>query len=197
MKQILIWRSVFVGLALFLLLAGCDQGREVEKGANPEIILKGKNITYNGTPLELGGELSDWLKVLGPYERKDMGDLMWDSLGLQIGPRYKEVGHFRVVLNHRPTPKYRDPGPAPGEEGGPVKQTFSGYLEIGGVGVDSQTTVEDINKKIEYPYGFSCSRGINICSALIGKSKKLIDITVDGRKEKSVVYEVFFSVNGK
>lgn len=196
MKAILIWRRVSVGLAVLLLLAGCDQGSEVEKGAKPEIILKGNHVMYNGTPLELGGELKDWVEVLGPYDRKPkegIAILRWDSMGLKVWPKNHTVDTFGIVLNHRPSPKYRDPGPAPGEEGGPVKKTFSGYIEIGGVGIDRRTTVEDINKKIDYPYGFSCSRGMNACSALIGESKQLVGINVDGRKEKSLIYSIELS----
>lgn len=105
MKEILKLRGFYVGLAVLLLLAGCDQGREVEKGARPEIILKGNHAIYNGTPLELGGELSDWLEVLGPYERKAMGDMLWDSLGIEVVRSYSKAKIFRVILNHRATPQ--------------------------------------------------------------------------------------------
>lgn len=193
MKEILKLRGFYMGLAVLLLLAGCEQGRDVEKGDRPKIILKGNHVIYSGTPLELGGELSDWLEVLGPYERKAMGDMLWDSLGIEVVRSYSKVKIFRVILNHRFPPKYRDPGPAPGEEGGAVKQIFSGYLEIGGVSIDSETTVEDINKKIDSPYGFSCSRGMNICSALVGEKKQLIAVNVDGRKEKSPIYSIAFT----
>lgn len=180
---------------LFLpLLVSCDQGHQVERGGKPEAILEGSHIIYDGKPLKIGGSMDDWLEVLGSHSRggPGIGPYLWDGLGVMIAHHYSSSEEIVFVINHRPPPKYRDPGAAPGEDGGPVKNTFSGYLEIGGVGIDSQTTVEDINKQIDYPYGFTCSRGMNMCSALVGEEKQLIAISVDGRKEKSPVYSIAF-----
>lgn len=183
---------------LFLpLLVSCDQGHQVERGGKPEAILEGGHIIYDGKPLKVGGPMDDWLGVLGSHSRggPGIGPYLWDGLGIKIAQNYSSSEEIVFVLNHRPPPEYNFEKrwrKEPGEEGGPVKNTFSGYLEIGGVGIDSQTTVEDINMQIDYPYGLTCSRGMNMCSALVGEEKQLIAISVDGRKEKSPVYSIAF-----
>ncbi|WP_411832400.1 hypothetical protein [Pseudoxanthomonas mexicana] len=201
-------------LALLLPLNGCDFARsqwsqftaglreattaprEIKRGAKPEIIIKGDQITFDGKPLRLRADVKEWIEVLGPNFRIYRGDLIWDEKGLIaiLHPQNKsKVRTLSVELNFKQLyeewdPEYKESGP--GKKGVP-KEFFKGYLEINGLPIDAQSTIHETNRRAHGELSISCSRGINICSDHARKpGTPLLYFSVDSRKEQSIIYEV-------
>ena len=57
----------------------------VNKNKQPQIIIKGGELRYNGHPLKFGDTYSNWVKVLGkPSRFSGYNYHTWDNLGIAI-----------------------------------------------------------------------------------------------------------------
>ena len=122
---------------------------KVDKNKQPQIIIKGNEMRYNGQLLELGDTFDNWVKVLGKPTRFSGDNVhIWDNLGIIIYLRDRRAGYTNKIsvvsvmdiffnfesrdqiFEHIP---YFSP-----------KNAFVGYLEIDGTGVDSTSKVWEV-----------------------------------------------------
>lgn len=133
------------------LLALPEKPHIVDKNKQPQIIIKGGELRYNGHQLKFGDTYSSWVTVLGKPSRFSGDNIYtWDNLGIVAvlkargadGPGFtNKITQLDVFLNHKPRdpifehiPNFRP------------KKTFPGYLEIDGASVDSASKVWEVNR---------------------------------------------------
>ena len=96
-----------------------ERPHKVDKNKQPQIIIKGGEMRYNGKALKLGDTFANWVKVLGkPSRFSGYNIYTWDNLGIVAGLKSRgadgpgftnTISHLSVFFNHKP----RDPfGPA-------------------------------------------------------------------------------------
>jgi hypothetical protein len=171
--------------------------REINRGAKPEVIVNGNDITIDGQPLRLGADAQEWVDVLGSGFRKHYRAFIWDEKGLSALPYPNDenkVVALSVTLNFKQSSSQGEPAHEELRSGGNhvPKEPFKGYLEINGLAVDAQSTIRETNLRSNGELSIRCSKGINICSDSIGRGEDapLLYFEVDGREEESVIYDV-------
>ena len=79
-----------------------ERPHKVDKNKQPQIIIEGGELRYNGRHLKLGDTFANWTKVLGkPTRFNGRRIYTWDNLGINVwlqdkdGPGYK-IGRAHV-----------------------------------------------------------------------------------------------------
>lgn len=209
----------FCCLVLLLALVGCDFARgqwsearegirealtpprEIKRGARPEVIINGNDITFDGKRLRLGADVQEWIDVLGPNFRERLGILIWDDTGLLVTlhhQRKQEVRSLGVELNFKQLYSEYEPEYEtykPGVSNAPA-HFFKGYLEINGLAIDAQSTIRETNRRSNGELSIRCSKGINICNddISVGTGAVVPYFEVDSRKEDSIIYGISVSL---
>jgi hypothetical protein len=120
------------------------ESRVVHRGAKPEVILRGDQLTFNGQQLKIGQSIDAWIKVL-PRERRcesgeRSGSCVWDDLGLQAVLDFRNPGKVRAFYVFLRLPEMiLDTTFQP-------SKPFPGYLELDGFGIDAQTAFWEVRK---------------------------------------------------
>lgn len=178
--------------------------RQIPRGAKPELIISGTDITFNEKRLVLGGDFQGWVQVLGKnYRPMTHGNkyeslFVWDEFGIlvQLDPVDKKtVESISVELNFKQIyakwePDFKDYKPGIGVI--PAK-FFRGYLQINGVPIDAKSTIREVNRRANGKLSIHCIRGINACSDYltpVDAGAPFIGFGVDSRKEDSLIYGV-------
>jgi hypothetical protein len=196
-------------LLLLAALCACDLedvlGGEPARKApevpvnGPHIVLKGVDITFNGTPLKMGAPIEAWNAVIGetPRPRSEIGEtFFYDKLGIAALLRSNNremVSSLQIHLNRR-SPDGPLPYFVPGKS--TPLELFQGYLEIEGMRVYAGSTVNDINKVLSKAghRPMYCNSGINLCSASIVVDDKRVHLyaSTDSRKYEGTIYTLSF-----
>jgi len=183
--------------------------RIVLRGAKPEVIIKGGEISFEGRPLRIGGSLEEWKRVIGKAprchaEERQPTRCTWDELGIQAMTPWSNdtvVSEMTIHLNPRPkdpyeglvthspdgTPRKRLPDFTP-------KKPFQGYLELDGFGIDSKPGFWAIRAQADRRRNLDC--GLRDCShpsGLLRESVKLY-LRLNRNDEYGNVFE--FSISG-
>lgn len=170
--------------------------RKIERGARPELIFRKNEIYFDGKKLGLGESMDVWKKKI-PTSPRCFADGMtlcvWDDYGLEVGTDHKNPNKVRfmniyISIDHSFTlarsANHPDGRPAKPPEDDMPHQTFSGYLEMNGVGIDAETEFWEI------PAGSSDNRtlhcGVLDCSHPSGPFGEHVNISLklDGRNER-------------
>lgn len=179
--------------------------RHIPTNGGPQILVAASKITFDGEPLQLQGDFGDWVEVLGPDYRSwtpsdnvtRVGTYIWDDLGILVSLDWQgkqTVKGFEVSFTFKESsvadPENYVPGTGPFPSG-----TFPGYLEVGGVPIDAESTVREVNRRADGALSLRCMRGLGICSSFIDGDEDglVVDVEVDGRKENSIVYRLSLS----
>ena len=129
-----------------------ERPHKVDKTKQPQIIIKGGEMRYNGKILKPGDSLANWKKVLGKPSRFNGERIYtWDNLGIAAwlqskeGPGYTDkITEMDIYFNLKPLdPIFKER--IPGHTDFRPKNVFSGYLEIDGAGVDRTSKVWEVN----------------------------------------------------
>lgn len=187
------------------LIKSYDKPRIVEKGAKPEIIIKGDQIIINGEKIAIGEPVSRWRAILGPESRKEEGlssTYFWEQLGLKLWVRGKSnrVTTLDVFLNLEPKepwePLLPDGSTMPEPPDFRPKKAFSGYLELDGYGIDAKTKFWEIRESSSSKRNLRCGTWPDDCSHPHGGFNKNADLyfRLNGPTENNSVYE--FSISG-
>ena len=139
-----------------------ERPHKVDKTKQPQIIIKGGEMRYNGKILKPGDSFANWKKVLGKPSRFSLDRIYtWDNLGIAAwlqskgadGPGFTDkITEMDIFFNQKP----RDPTEGlvtTSPDGTPIKKwpdfkpknVFPGYLEIDGAGVDRTSKVWEVN----------------------------------------------------
>lgn len=148
--------------------------RKVEKGAQPEVILKGSTVSFNGKQLVLGQRIEQWQRIIGKgavCARKNERPLWckWDGLGIEITgslDRPAQVAELNVRFNRDADEGIYDlrARDAQGDPIDPVwlsKGVFPGYLEFDGFGIDKHTRFWEIKASVDRQRNLRC--GLKNC----------------------------------
>ncbi len=166
--------------------------RVVEKGAKPEIVLKGSSIYFNSKLLKLGDTLERWKKVLGEGRCRgrpsEMTLCIWDEYGLEVGTEWRS--HPAQIVNFMEIQislVKKDPAEAlftTNADGSPSPPTidwrpakpFPGYLEIDQFGIDAKTKFWEIRSSVDISRNLRC--GLRDCRFPKGAFGKLDDLSM-------------------
>jgi hypothetical protein len=177
--------------------------RKVKKDRQPKIVLTQNKIYFNESEMKMGGSISSWKKIIAGNPRCITSSIIfciWDDLGLEVGTDSKINQHVRFVNLHlnfseedeslaRVTTKSS-------EEAGlkySPRQVFSGYLEIDGFGIDSNTKFWELRAGANSKNKMHC--GLRDCSHPSGPFGPHVNIylTLDGPRETDKVLELGLS----
>jgi hypothetical protein len=170
--------------------------RVVPKGAKPEIIITYDGlITFDGKPLRLGEHIDKWRAVL-PKDVVCRSNVAircyWDKLGLKIITDEKEakvVMQIDIHINSERVEPWMLPD-TPSYKTKP-NETFKGYLEIDGYGIDNDTRFSELRSGVDARRALDC--GSLDCSHPRGGgggSQTYIAIRFDGRSEHNKLRSV-------
>jgi hypothetical protein len=175
--------------------------RQVHRRQKPELIIRGSAITFNGNQLKLGSSIVEWEKALGKSSRLKEGgsDInTWDEFGIITYrlPRDSIVVAAVIFLNRAPTDSILDNEEHIDPDGkayslGPdfrPNQTFPGYLELDGAGIDSQTKVWEINALAKRDRKFRCNTSLNRCHAATEDERYSLAFATDEKKDEGTIY---------
>ncbi|ELX09930.1 hypothetical protein Jab_2c20140 [Janthinobacterium sp. HH01] len=143
--------------------------RKVEKGAQPELVVKGSTITFNGKQLVLGQRIEQWQKIIGKgavCARRNERPLWckWDGLGIEIAGSFDhpaQVAQINVRFNRDADEGLYDLR-ARDAQGNPIdpiwlsKGVFPGYLEFDGFGIDKHTRFWEIQANVDRQRNLRC-----------------------------------------
>lgn len=160
------------------------RARIVPKGAKPEVTIRRTGISsskdpyfadgilYNGQSITITDPPSRAIEVLGPNFRIHQGHHIWDNLGISVN-----IDTPSQSFNNEPEPDYiasitieLNP-PPPGEPASPAEPAhyFSGYLDLDGASIDSETTIWEVRALVDrsglaggHPYIF-CRQSETSC----------------------------------
>ena len=148
-------------LCVSLLFVACNAEEKPVKVLNNkhQFIIHVCDIRYNGTSLTLGDPVADWVRVLGPYDRKVRlaNDIyVWDKIGLQVFSRWDKARvlsidfmfeHKESVYEHalRLRESQKDKKYLADMVSARPKQYFHNALKLDGVLIDKNINFEDIN----------------------------------------------------
>ena len=179
--------------------------RRVEKLAKPEIIIKGQQIFFDGTPLEFGRPLASWKKILKRKPRCDKTGAewcVWEDLGMEVSTRAKGTGGVSTVhlMFRVPEDRFNEtkvPYPDGTPDNSPradwlVRHPFTGYLEIDGFGIDKDTMFWELASSVDAGRNLSC--GLTSCEfpeGILGPDS-MIALHLNGRSETSTIEEIEF-----
>lgn len=160
------------------------RARVVPKGAEPEVIIRRSGISsstdpyfsdgilYNGQRITITDPPSRAIEVFGPDFRIYQNHHVWDNLGIRM-----YVSTPSQTYNNKPKPDYIQSisielnPPPPGKPVSPAEPShyFSGYLDLDGAGIDSETKIWEVRALVDrsglaggHPYIF-CKQSITIC----------------------------------
>jgi len=180
--------------------------RKVGKGARPQIILSKNEIHFDGKKLVLGEPIESWKeKILAKPRCFDNGMTLcvWDEYGLEVGTGYKnlnKVQFMNIYINADHSNEnvgkadYPDGRPAKPLEDNMPYRTFSGYLELNGVGIDAKTEFREVQAGSVANRTLHC--GLLDCSHPSGPfgEHANISLTLDGRNERGRLLELGIDV---
>jgi hypothetical protein len=151
------------------------ESRVVHRGAKPEVILRGDQLTFNGQQLKIGQSIDAWIKVL-PRERRcesgeRSGSCVWDDLGLQAVLDFRNPGKVRAFYVFLRLPEMiLDTTFQP-------SKPFPGYLELDGFGIDAQTAFWEVRKASDPKRNLRC--GLRDCARPKGAFGKGVGLYFD------------------
>lgn len=178
--------------------------RKVKKGNLPEICAKEDKIYFNGTELKFGGSLESWKRIISGDPRcfgKGMTLCIWDDIGLEVGTSHgspQKVSFLNIHLSFSEDDKYIGLVDYPdGSRADKVPDldphhVFSGYLEVDGFGIDSETKFWEIRSGVNPVRSLHC--GLLDCSHPAGAfgEKAHIYLILDSGDEKGKLREFSF-----
>jgi hypothetical protein len=144
--------------------------RIVARGAKPEIIIKGDQITINGQPVGIGKSIEIWKRAMPgkPRCEKEYMDVIceWDGLGIKVYARSGgelAVLEFKTFLNLQRREAWDIPATS-APDGTKIlppnkyqpSQSFPGYLELDGFGIDAKTKFWEIRANADPKRNLRC-----------------------------------------
>lgn len=150
------------------------KSRKVKKGKKPEIIIVEDKLYFNAKLLRFGDSLQSWKKIIAGRPRCFEGGMIlcvWDELGLTVAT--SDITPDKVVLiglqlNFSDSDKVAANGlsmhgkSGVTEESSMPQNTFPGYLELDGIGIDEKTEFRDIESVVDSKRNLRC--GFSDCS---------------------------------
>lgn len=180
--------------------------RTVARGARPEIIIRGSEISINGTRVSIGDPIASWRNTLTEspvcHENSVRTLCVWDQLGIQVTTqsiKNAAVLDFTVYQNIEPLAPWNPQLPDGSMMKAPPdyrpKQAFPGYLELDGYGIDAKTQFWEIRAKADPKRNLRC--GSRDCSHPHGgfSDKANLYLRLNGATENSTLYEFTISAN--
>ena len=192
-----------------------ERPHKVDKSKQPQIIIKGGEMRFNGKMLQPGDTFANWVKVLGkPSRFSGYNIYTWDTLGIIVWLQVTESGHtinkvteMDIFFNFKPRdPLWDGDYITTRPDGTPVKKkpdfkpknTFRGYLEIDGAGVDSTSKVWEVNwNKYMFDdaakYGFTRAHRPTIVRAVSPPPKLDMSFHTDKKGQEGLIYYLSIS----
>lgn len=183
--------------------------RVVAHGAKPEIIISGPQISIDGKVVAIGASMSSWRAVLPGEPRctsANNTDVLctWDDLGIEVGSAFRtpKVSKYLIIsLNKEDLPPWNPQMPDGSIKSAPPdlrpKNTFSGYLQLDGYGIDAQTKFWEIRASADPKRNLRCNS--RDCSHPHGgfSNKANLYLRLNSTTEYGNVYELTISADGQ
>jgi len=178
---------------------GYGKPRIVAPGGRPEIAVQDAKVVVDGTSLIIGkSTITDWRLALGPESRKKVGTYViyiWDQLGVSLSTdrNHRIVSQLLVVLNREPkapwNPKMPDSSVVAEPNDLSPKNSFPGYLQLDGFGIDANTEFWEIRASVDPERNLRC--GLRDCSHPHGAFSEGANIylRLDSTSENGRLYE--------
>ena len=191
-------QSVFWVFLAFVLL-GCGRSGQISSGdpvvrdKSPAIIIKGDQIFVDGKLLWLGDSMAVWKAAILGTPRCSEPQLVvvckWDDLGVQIGSGQSDMTKVKFININLAYPE--DLFSTENELS--PKKLFSGYLELDGVAIDSETKYGAIRRNIDPNRNMTC--GIRSCTEPTAafNSGATIYLSLQGSTDQSRLYSFSLS----
>lgn len=138
--------------------------RQIPRGAKPEIIIKGTQIFIDGKNISIGLPIDIWKKTIPGHARcislRKSIRCDWDVLGITVMTDGDMVDVFTLHFNKADWGPYAEELP----DGTPIRpsldhrpaQTFPGYFEFDGYGIDSKTRFWEIRASVNAHRNLRC-----------------------------------------
>jgi len=152
--------------------------------------LRGTELTYNGKPLKSGVSLQEWVDIIGEKPREwvihhatggetPTGVFLFDEMGIGVGLKddTKKTAGIRFQYNIIPPEPYTRSNP----DRYP-KNVFKGYVDINGIIINAQSTVDEINDALRKNRSLNtlyCKRRTDICRSLTTIKGKTVYFSAD------------------
>jgi len=193
-----------IALALgMVFVTSCTPGRPAvndtgdQKVDRPDVTIEltTEGLIYNGTHLNLGDPIGEWIDVLGTAREDTIrGKLIWDDLGIRAYTNSihdDRVQYAAVVLRRMPGDGSYESS-KPGNNVQPLN-LYRGSLRLAGVAFDKDTIIRDLRADV-YRNGLTigCIKGTGSC--YVSKvprqrgAPSYIGFQADSRNEFSPVY---------